>query len=187
MAHVFLAGYFQSERYFHAYRDEVRGLFVFPDAALAAAGEFLAQDPRPPVGIHVRLGDHVIQPRRNFCNRSYYRRALSRFPKRQFRLVLCSDEPEKARRLVGREDVEVFSGADDLADLALLSRCPRLVLSNSTFSWWASFLGCKKEMVLAPDRWFFRDSREAAFDIYPPDWIRVPTRPHPFSRDSDQK
>ena len=182
LPHVFLAGYFQSERYFHAYRDEVRDLFVFPDSALADAREFLARDSRPTVGIHVRLGDHVTEPWRNFCTRPYFRRALSRFPKKKFRLVLCSDEPDRARRLIGRDDVEIFSGADELSDLALLSLCPRLVLSNSTFSWWASFLGCKKEMVLAPDRWLFRDFGEVAFDIYQPGWIRVATRPHLFSR-----
>jgi hypothetical protein len=180
MPHVFLSGYFQSEKYFHRYRDEVRDLFVFPDPALAAAADFLARDPRPPVGIHVRLGDYLKKPGRNLCTPSYFRRALSRFSKKQYRFVLCSDDPAQAQSLIDCDEVEVFSGTDDLSEMALLSLCPRLVLSNSTFSWWACFLGRKKEMVLAPDRWLIRNSRPTAFDIYLPEWIRVPTRPNSF-------
>jgi hypothetical protein len=180
LGHARLGGYFQSEKYFEACGEEVRGLFVFPEAALAEAREFLGRDPRPVVGVHVRRGDYKGDPMRDLCTPCYFRRAMARFPRGRVRFVLCSDEPAQAREWIGRQDVEIFAGRDELSDLALLAHGRHLILSNSSFSWWAAFLGPAKETVIAPDRWLLRDGKPTGQDIYRKDWIRVRTRPGLF-------
>jgi hypothetical protein len=176
MRHALLSGYYQSSKYFNDCLDEVRGLFTFPDAALTEAHDFLARDSRPTVGIHVRLGDYVGDSHRDFCSRFYFQTAMRHFSPEKYRFILCSDDPPSALRLLGRSDVEVFTGADELADLSLLSQCQNLILSNSSFSWWSWFLGGKKEKVLAPDRWLRYQGQLMGHETYDPSWIRVPVR-----------
>ncbi len=61
--------------------------------------------------------------------------------------------------------IELPAGRD-YEELAMMSRCRHNILSNSSFSWWASYLNQNPDkLVLAPDRWlngwdcrdFYRD------------------------------
>ena len=178
---VKLEGGFQSSRYFAKYREEVRHLFVLPKADLESAKSFLALDEsRPVVGIHIRLGDYANHRGLQAFAKSYYLKAAALFP-RNSRFIVCSDEPDLACEILRSEqksnwfsprliDPEVYRGSSELADLALLSLCNNLILSNSTFSYWGYFLGVAKTKVVAPKRWF---SDHINGDIYEKEWILI--------------
>ena len=54
-----------------------------------------------------------------------------------------------------------------------MRRCRHFVIANSTFSWWAAWLGEKKDSVIvAPRRWFEDPTRNSS-DIVPPRWVRL--------------
>jgi hypothetical protein len=102
-----------------------------------------------PLGIHLRLGDY-----QNFRNlygdltADYFERALNSLsPKNERRnLWVFSDEPEKAKEILGRRFHDAYFVPDQtssrpLESLILLSKLRLKVLSNSTFSWWAAYLG----------------------------------------------
>jgi hypothetical protein len=182
--HLQLDGYFQSGKYFSDYRLEVRDLFEFPKQTLNEVLLYLGADTRPTVGLHVRLGDYLSDRYKcslSVCNPYYYQTAYRRFPKDKFRFILCSDDPEAAKQRLGDPDLEIFRGSDEVAEMALLSQCNNLIISNSSFSWWSSFLGVKKETVIAPSYWFLKKSRMYDGDMFEPDWIRVsPAKKFPF-------
>jgi hypothetical protein len=176
--HLQLDGYFQSGKYFDDYRDEVKELIEFPEATLNEARLFLGADTRPTVGIHVRLGDYLSERYRrtlNVCTPTYYRTALRRFSREPYRFILCSDDPEGARKILNRPDIETFRGSDELAEMALLSQCNNLIISNSSFSWWSCFLGVKKEQVMAPKIWFGKKSGLIDVDMFEPTWTKIST------------
>ena len=106
-------------------------------------------DGEDPIGIHLRLGDY-----QNFRNlygdltADYFERALDFLsPKNNHRnLWVFSDEPEKATEILGRRFQDAYFVPDQtssrpLESLILLSKLRLKVLSNSTFSWWAAYLG----------------------------------------------
>lgn len=182
--HLQLDGFFQSGKYFSDCQNEIRDLFEFPEQTLTEARLHLGADKRQTVGIHIRLGDYLEDRYKNslrVCTPHYYRAALRHFPRDKYRFILCSDDPGAAEDLLRGAKVEVFRGSDDLAEMALLSQCNNLIISNSSFSWWSCFLGIKKETVIAPSHWFAEKKRQIDADMYEPDWIKTSTaRAFPF-------
>jgi len=181
-----LDGFFQSGKYFRDVADEVRQLFEFPKEIVAGAQRVLAQDPRPAVGVHIRLGDYLSNSNKSslhVCTRYYYQKTIRRYPPDKYRIIVCSDDHAIAKKLVRGLKVEFYAGADDLAEMTLLSQCEQLIISNSSFSWWSAFLGVKKKMVFAPNRWFAHDVHPTDEDMYETGWKRHPIRPRRMSWD----
>ena len=50
--------------------------------------------------------------------------------------------------------VDWNNGENSYIDMQLMSECKSLIIANSSFSWWAAYLGNMKEMVIAPKTWF---------------------------------
>lgn len=144
--------------------------------------------------IHIRRGDYVSNPKyaRIFgaCSPSYYDTALDLID-RSLPVVVCTDDVAWAREYIaGRPDSSRFrlsDASDHFEDLAILRGADALVLSNSTFSWWAAFLGRSKRTIY-PKPWFEDPSRDRELPLEP--WIAAPKhapahRPPPAGSDAD--
>jgi hypothetical protein len=53
-------------------------------------------------------------------------------------------------------------------DLMLMSQSDALIMSNSSFSWWAAQLGNRSKIVVCPTKWF-RDIMDPE-GLIPPEW-----------------
>ena len=174
-----LDGYWQSERYFLGVADELRaelGLAQEPSREVLDLAERLSRTNS--VGLHVRRGERlqaanlpvhgVIQP-------EYYERALrhiaSLHPDPE--VYVFSDDPEWC-------SLNVPLGANvntttRFCDMWLMSRCRHLVIPNSSFSWWAAWLGDglgrAGRVVVAPDPWFLSELDDR--DLVPARWTKM--------------
>ncbi len=174
----YLAGFFQSPRYFApiegALRAELlagaaRGAGHLPDIDLSGDS----------VSVHLRMGDyanpanaaiHGVLPPEYFEAAAERMRAMH--PGARF--LLFSDQPDAARERLSRLDLTPVDGGSRVADLLLMARCRHHVIANSTFSWWGAWLGAGGT-VIAPERWFAPEKQAETdlSDLFPEGWIRV--------------
>ena len=146
-----LAGYFQSERYFEDYSEQIRA-DLEPSASPSATFEAYAARIRAsalPVSVHVRRGDMFANPQTSefhgFCGADYYNRALKVISgllgARRITSFSATIEPrpwscsEIAKALLF---VETDANCP-WEDLMLMSLCRHHVLANSSFSWWGAW------------------------------------------------
>jgi len=162
---VCLVGYWQSERYFIDSADRIRADFALLQPLRDANARLLelARSANS-VGLHVRRGDFVSLPDaarvHGLCSIDYYRRAIGlvrdRCPECHF--LVFSDDPEWARAQLSLEASAVFVTGNESSpecDLALMSACKHHIIANSSFSWWAAWLGYSPEqLVIAPTPWY---------------------------------
>jgi hypothetical protein len=77
----------------------------------------------------------------------------------------------------GAQFIDINHGRSPNWDLRLMATCKHHINSNSTFSWWAAWLGKhKNQLVIVPDKWFIGLDKHIR-DIYPDDWIEMPAKP----------
>lgn len=163
---VLLEGYFQHPRHFAGIAEALRREFSPREplpAEVEAEGERLAAEGT--VCVQVRRGDFVSDPetaRTHACVApGYHERAwrmiLAREPGARGRVF--TDDQAWAREffrdwpaleIAGPE----WDGPSYLHRFYLMTRCRHFILMNSTWGWWAAWMGARAGgRVIVPDRW----------------------------------
>ncbi|MFC8302324.1 alpha-1,2-fucosyltransferase [Specibacter sp. NPDC057265] len=186
----YVLGYFQSPKYFAGQEQEVRtkvsghlhGMLTQQGKSFAAA---LAADPHS-AAVHVRRGDYLSNPvaaaHHGSLQGSYYQSALSTLRDLGKHNVLWfSDDTDWVAAELARPGdtvatpaltAELTTGAG--GEIALMAACSSRVIANSSFSWWAGWLGGDSTAgspVIAPAQWF-SGSPDPAADLVPGHWMR---------------
>lgn len=160
-----LVGFFQTPRYFEPIADELRAELnrLLAVAVPATSASTLAALTAPTsVVVHVRCTTGFLtNPVFRVCDREYYARSMERMRERVpgARFFIFSDDPARCRAtFTGPDQIVMDSGAagkNPLHDLYWMSRASHHVIPNSSYSWWAAWLGAKPgQQVITPDRWF---------------------------------
>jgi len=181
---VYLAGYWQSEKYFADVSDVIRSEL---SVRAPARGDNLAMlrliEGTNSVSLHVRRGDYLSNPRarrlHGCCSPDYYRSALSEISRRvrNPHFFVFSDDPSWVRENLAIDGPTVSVGHNgpgaDYEDLRLMSRCRHHIIANSTFSWWGAWLDARpNQIVVAPRRWFASGGHQTR-DLFPAHWIQI--------------
>jgi hypothetical protein len=172
-----LHGYFQSSKYFADYADEIRTLFdptdEIKDRVRSKYADLLT-DISACALVHIRRGDYVSGPLfHGILGPDYYERAIRAAA--CDRLVVMSDDIAWCRTLPFLATATFVDEPVDHDALYLMTHFHKFVISNSTFSWWASWLSTKaNKCVIAPDRWFGPKGPQDYQDVYESWWTTVP-------------
>jgi len=169
-----IRGYFQSEKYFAAYRDELSTKFCLPPENTANARHFLENMPGTTVAVHVRRGDYVRSPHVHpLCPVTYYQQALDLFGD-EAAFVFISDEIQWVRERVRGSRVFYSPFEDELDDMALMIHSDHVVIANSSFSWWGAYLNRNpNKRIIAPRIWFGPAGPKDQDDIIPEGWLKI--------------
>jgi hypothetical protein len=177
---ICLVGYWQSERYFIDIADKIRADFALAQPMSGENARLLdLARSAGSVGLHVRRGDFATLEDaaqvHGLCSIDYYRRAIGivreRCPECHF--LVFSDDPQWARTELPLDASAVFVTGNEQRpeqDLALMSACKHHIIANSSFSWWAGWLGYKPgQIVIAPTPWYASAKLDAR-DLAVPGW-----------------
>jgi len=174
---VFLANYFQSEKYFKDQENEIRELFSFECKISDEIKELL--ETKNTCSIHVRRGDYLKSPSHHPTqNMNYYMKAIKQMPKDSVFLIFSDDIEWCKNNFPDLPEKFIFVGGNkDYEDLYIMSRCTNNIICNSTFSWWGAWLNKNDEkIVVAPseDKWFGPAySNYNTKDLYCEGWIKI--------------
>jgi hypothetical protein len=179
----YLHGFFQSSKYFADVSNELQTLFDIPDLTKEdikrTYAHILTDDVREnAVVVHVRRGDYLVGgnlAKHGILTEKYYEAAVARVRElnRVGPLLVFSDDLPWCRQQPYFADALFIDEPHDVKALWLMSQFRDYIMSNSTFSWWAVWLGSTWRNVIAPDRWFGATGPQDWQDIYEPDWILI--------------
>lgn len=148
----------------HGYFQHIRFAMHPPLLRLRPTYQSVADNYAQHIGVHVRRGDYVnLKDLFHPLSPSYYKKALHLAAK-QFKeefplqIIVCSDDIEWCKKALNLDEraeylVEYSSSTDELQDFSILAGCRALIISNSSFSWWAAQYG-PKQLVIMPWPWF---------------------------------
>ena len=173
-----LRGYYQSEKYFEDYKDDIKFYFSpkksIIDKLKKKYKKYLEGNT---CCVHIRRGDYVNHPFHYVCDVDYYNRAIEHVKQitNIDRFLIFSDDINWCKENFKSDIFYFVEGNKDAEDLFVMSLCNNHIISNSSFSWWGSWL-CEneKKIIIAPNRWFSEKSTTSDYqDVYTNNMIRI--------------
>ena len=175
---MILSGYFQSPQYFDRYKDKILDLFLNMDVVYGILNRLKDDyivELRNSVSLHIRRGDYLKFPKHHpLPSSDYYMKAVQEIRKERdvYCILVFSDDIEWCKKELRSPEIRFIEGLQDYEDMLLMSLCNANVISNSSFSWWASYFNQNADkMVYAPKRWFGSAIKHGWQDIYTSDMI----------------
>jgi hypothetical protein len=182
-----LVGYFQSGRYFPSVRDEMIGAMLAQPETAAEQDLLAAMRAEPAITLHLRRGDYlaVSADRQFIASVDYAVRAIELLKRMGLGLPIrvFSDSVELVRSELAGVDADIRVVEDDgvlgnWATLKAMAAGQAMIMSNSSFSWWAAALmrstGDPAAAVVAPRPWTRGGTAKA--DMLEPDWVTLDAR-----------
>lgn len=171
-------GFFQSEKFFKHREREIRNLFEPSDKIVEYIQNKYSFILNSNVtSIHVRRGDYLklshIHP---LQSAEYFTKAIEMIGINSTFLVF-SDDIEWCKKTFKGNNF-FFSNEKDYIELFMMSLCKNNIISNSSFSWWGSWLNKNpNKKVITPSLWFLHEAAQKKGinpnDIIPQTFIKI--------------
>lgn len=176
-------GYFHSEAYFGSIRGLVKKRLQirkkYKGDFWVKYGEFFKQN--KVIAIHCRLGDYLNWGNEDLGGKdltlpqSYYRNALSKVRDiEDFKIIIVTDDPQNIKDRFDFIPEKLIVSEDEIIDFQILQNAHQVIISNSSFSWWAAYLNNKSATIYAPEYWLgFKINKEFPPSVIPQSWVKV--------------
>jgi len=180
----YLAGYWQSEKYFSDIEDIIRKDFTFKQEPDEKNKKIIHQiRGGDTVSVHIRRRDYVTDPAtakvHGTCPLDYYRQAIALIVQKITapKFFVFSDDIVWAQHnlkfIASAFFVDHNQQRQDYEDLRLMSYCHHHIIANSTFSWWGAWLSTHHDKVVIAPRQWFQNTNIDTRDLIPSNWITL--------------
>ena len=176
-------GYYFSIEYFKNYQEQIKKDLLHPEL-ISEKNQSLLEQIRSTnsVCLHMRFGDYLSEQYAKIfyvCGDAYFLEGIRMVCKdlKDPVFFIFSNEFEQVKQIPfpeGTRIVLVEEQNSAIEDLQLMAQCRHFLIPNSTFSWWAQFLGTDEhKRVYGPPRWI-REAPETDEDgLIQKEWIKV--------------
>lgn len=170
---ICMTGYFQSEKFFSDYKDEVIKLFNYPYKLI------------PDVcSVQARFGDYLtVKGKHIIVDEGYLMAAMALIYTCTgiFRFKVFSDDIPYFKKEFGHlHPFEYSTNRTIEEDLVEISCCHSNINSSSTFAWWGAYLNRNPDKIVVTQEKWFQDGWKDEYgrlvdtkDIIPDSWIKI--------------
>jgi hypothetical protein len=203
---IYIIGYFQSYKYFEMYKEQIISLMRLNEKKEAVLNEskyskyFENKDNTTLISIHFRMGDY--KQKRYYhpiMNYEYFESSLDYIMNNMNKLdnasrpvrILYFCESEDNEYVKSKIDLmnakyphaefmKVDDSIEDYDQLLIMTLCNHNIMSNSSYSWWGSYLNnYDAKIVCYPSVWFgeYYEHTHDHKDMMPESWIKIESNP----------
>ena len=170
-------GYWQSSKYFTEYSSILKQYIL---KNLPSSMTFTENK----AALHIRLGDFVsskyASENHGIISKEYLELSLNLLAQDQIKKIdIYTDSVHIATELLGSLnstfDFNFVSTNNTIIDLGNMVNYSHFIGSNSSFSWWAAFLGSDNRKIIMPKKWFSGELalRNNTKDLYENKWLVI--------------
>ncbi len=173
---VIYSGYWQDVFFFKDFELELKkninNLFISNNISLKNKNHII--NPESYIVMHIRRGDYSEMKDYHSLEIKYYLDAFKLVSKRYSNIKgvhICTNDQNWCKKNIFFPGLEIkYSSrkSDMFSDFQIMHNSQFLVISNSTFSFWAGFLG-NHDIVILPSLWY----NNKPFEFIPRDWISL--------------
>lgn len=175
---ILLDGHWQSERFFLEFKEEIKKDFKFIDK-INNLELLKVIESTDSIMLNVRRTDYLQSSFHGVMKLDYFEKAKqiieTKIKKPHY--FIFSDDLDWCKKNLKWNNTTIvdhqYKGNKFSLYLQLMLSCKHFIIPNSTFAWWAAWLGSNEDkIVIAPKQWF-TDSTINTSDLIPLDWIRI--------------
>jgi len=174
-------GYFQTDAFFSKYETELRREFV--DRFNEVYGELYANNDI--LCVHVRRSDYAdvkvdyLGGESLVLPNAYYEENIKKMAGPDTVVMFVSDDIRQVEKEFSTGNLNYhFSKEDHFMDFLLLAHANKVLIANSSFSWWAGYLNAVEDKVVIAPKYYlgFRVNKEWPIGVMCDEfnWVNVP-------------
>lgn len=137
------------------------------------------------VSLHVRRGDYLNHYMHgNIANKAYFQNAIMYIEKQIDKPVffVFSDDIGWCKNNLdfGSNDIYFVDGNNKSVeqDIILMSSCKYNIISNSSFSWWASYLNQNPDKIIVNPEYWFNQKTDSVKELKVNNSVKIPNTPY---------
>ncbi len=168
-----LYGFWQGEQFFADVKLNVKNKFLFSNISNEIVSYGKMMNSEASVAVHIRRGDYLNNPKYVMLTETmYYKNALeiakNILPKQK--LYIFSDDILWCKNNGMFENAKYIDFTHNAyEDMYLMSKAKGIIIANSTFSWWAGYLG-EHLFVIRPEKYMVEWKKEQDIRLFPKEW-----------------
>lgn len=172
-------GYFQSSKNFLNFKKEIQKMFLPTEEFKKKIKSLYPQIfDKNSVSIHVRRGDYLsISEVLPVLDKSYFDNCVNQID--YSNIFIFSNDKVWSKNNLNYDNSTVVEGLEDYEEMWTISLCNHNIMSNSSFSWWGSYLNTNEDKkITVPSVWFGPNGEKNFQDIYENGWIKINVKYH---------
>ena len=171
---AFYNGYYQSEKYFADYKQQILEHFKIKKKHKKLFNDHVIRIgiPKNYVLVHIRRTDYLhwgfeLPP-------TYFHKAIESILDEKNFYVFITDDYDFVEKEFEYLTNRYISKETEIIDFQFLTNAYTCIISNSTFSWWGAYLNDKNPKVICPKYWIGQtDKIEFPAGIISEQWIQI--------------